>query len=156
MIHDYDTLPAYPDAMRGLASLGRVPDLRKFAFSNGRMADVERVLKNSGLIGFFDGIISVDAVRSFKPDPAVYKHLLAETKSSADRVWLISGNSFDVIGAKSVDFKAIWLRRSAANIFDSWEFQPDAVISSVEEIGEVVSRPESSSTESSSAKSGNW
>lgn len=143
LLRTYDTLPAYPDATSGLLELSGIPNIRKYAFSNGLKADVEKVLKNAGLIDFFDGVISVDEVKSFKPDPVVYRHLISSVDSPAERTWLISGNSFDVIGAKSAGLGAIWLRRAQANILDSWEYKPDAVIGSIEEISGFIAASES-------------
>lgn len=155
LLRTYDTLPPYTDALNGLKTLSEKPEIRKFAFSNGQKTDVERVLRNSGLLDFFDGVVSVEAVKSFKPDPAVYEHFLSETRASAGNAWLISGNSFDVIGAKAFGMRAIWVRRSRTNIFDSWEFQPDAVVSSMAEISQILAAINSGDVEASTAKSGN-
>lgn len=154
LMRTYDTLPAYADAVNGLKAIADRPEIAKFAFSNGRKADVEQVLQNSGLLGFFEGVVSVEGAESFKPDPLVYGHLLSETGAVAGNAWLISGNSFDVIGAKAFGMMAIWLRRSMANIFDSWDFQPDAVVASMEEIPSILAAFNSGDAETSTAKSG--
>jgi 2-haloacid dehalogenase len=46
----------------------------------------------------------------------------------------VSGNPFDVIGAKACGLKAAWLRRDPQRIFDPWEFSPDVVVRNLEEL----------------------
>ena len=61
----YLELPAYPDARPGLERLQARGD-RRFAFSNGRPDDLERLLVHSGLDTLLDGIVSVQDVASYK------------------------------------------------------------------------------------------
>ena len=70
-----------------------------YAFSNGKYEDVEALLNAADLMKFFTRVVSVDDVRSFKPDPSVYLHFLSESESTASVAWLVSSNPFDVIGA---------------------------------------------------------
>ncbi len=46
-----------------------------------------------------DVVISVDEVKRFKPDPAVYAYLRTWLETRPENTWLISSNPFDVIGA---------------------------------------------------------
>lgn len=133
----YRHLPAYPgtsEALRTLAASG----CRCFAFSNGEPAELERLLAGAGLTEFLDGIVSVDPVQSFKPDPAVYAHFLNTAGSDASGTWLVSGNPFDVIGALTAGWKSTWLRRDEKAVFDPWGIEPTAVIGSLKELRAVV------------------
>jgi len=46
----------------------------------------------------------------------------------------VSGNPFDVIGAKAAGLRAAWLRRDPQRVFDPWEFSPDVVVGNLEEL----------------------
>ena len=70
---------------------------RLFAFSNGAAEAVEEVLRTSGLRVRFEGVVSCDALETFKPNPDVYRYFMKEAGGSND-AWLIFGNPFDVIG----------------------------------------------------------
>jgi 2-haloacid dehalogenase len=70
-----------------------------YAFSNGSRQTVERLLQRAGIDEYFTGIVSVEDVRSFKPDPEVYAHLLKSCGLPANNVFLVSSNPFDVLGA---------------------------------------------------------
>lgn len=123
----YSRLPAFDDVAHGLTQ-ARDAGFRLFAFSNGTADAVETVLANAGIRDYFLGIVSVDDVRSFKPDPVVYHYFLEKTGAEAAGSWLISGNPFDVIGAMSAGMQAAWVKRSPEAIFDPWDIEPTITI----------------------------
>lgn len=137
LMASYLELPAYPDAAPALDRL-RAGRHRRFAFSNGLPADLERLLTHAGLIDRLDGIVSVHEVASYKPDPAVYRHFLETTGSRAADTWLISGNPFDVIGARAAGWNAAWVRRDPAAVFDPWGIEPTATIADLRELPEAI------------------
>src|SRR5262245_53787956 len=71
----YRELPAFADVAAGLQALAGLP-LRLLAFSNGRRDDVEALLMRANIRSHFSGVVSLLDVRTFKPDPAAYKHFL--------------------------------------------------------------------------------
>ena len=119
LLASYRRLPAFPDALQALKTL-RPLGHRLYAFSNGTAADVEWLLKQAGIDEFFFDIISVDEVKRFKPDPAVYQHFLKRADAEAGGSWLISGNPFDVLGALACGFKSAWIKRNPEALFDPW------------------------------------
>ena len=127
LMQAYTVLPAFPDVEPALAQL-ETAGYRRVAFSNGSAAAVELLLKTAGLRQFFDAVVSVEEVETFKPAPAVYEHLLGRCDASADETWLVSSNPFDVIGALSAGLKAAWVKRSSAAVFDPWGIEPTAVV----------------------------
>lgn len=126
----YRTLPAFPDVEDGLSKL-KSSSCRMFAFSNGRAEDVANLLQNAKIDGYFEDIVSVDEIKSYKPNPAVYSHFLRRSGSVGSEAWLISSNSFDVVGALSAGMRAAWIRRSPEAIFDLWEFKPTVEVDSL-------------------------
>ncbi|WP_455218088.1 haloacid dehalogenase type II [Kaarinaea lacus] len=138
LIDSYSTLPAFEDVAEGLSRF-RSAAFRLFAFSNGTAEAVSTLLKKARLDGYFDGIVSVDEIRSFKPNPDVYHHFLEKTNAKAEQSWLVSGNPFDVIGALSAGMKAAWIRRSADTVFDPWGMEPTLVVSGMVELYEELS-----------------
>lgn len=130
LLAQYRSLPAFPDAAAALQDLvGR--GYKLVAFSNGTENAVRKLLDHAGLLRNFQAVISVDDVRSFKPDPAVYAHLAERAGQPGSAIWMISSNPFDVIGAKSYGLRSAWVRRDKNRIFDPWEFSPDLVVTSL-------------------------
>jgi 2-haloacid dehalogenase len=127
----YRTLPAFPDVAPGLAALAGLP-LRLMAFSNGRRDDVEALLAHAGIRDRFEGVVSLLDIRTFKPDPAAYRHF--REAAGGSEAWLVSSNPFDVIGALAAGLKAAWVRRSAAAVFDPWDMEPTAIVGSLDEL----------------------
>ena len=127
---EYDVLPAFPDVKEGLNIIKELK-CRMFAFSNGKAENVQRLLQNAGLQHYFDGIVSVDDIKSYKPNPAVYAYFMRKTESIASKSWLISSNPFDVIGAISNGMRSVWIKRTPNAIFDPWEIEPTAIAESI-------------------------
>ena len=133
LLAEYLRLPAYPDAAGALKTLQQ-QGFRMVAFSNGTERSVRALLKHAGILERFSGIVSVDALRTFKPNPAVYGHLAKRVRGPKTSVWVISSNSFDVIGAKACGFRAAWVQRAPNAVLDPWGFSPDLVLHSLKEL----------------------
>ncbi|WP_028670988.1 haloacid dehalogenase type II [Saccharospirillum impatiens] len=128
----YRHLPAFPDAvglLQQLSSMG----VRAFAFTNGEAAIASELLTNAGLIDELDGIVSVDLLRTFKPDPRVYQHFLETADTLAADTWLISGNPFDILGARHAGWRTAWVRRTEAP-FDPWDEAPDISVTCLSDL----------------------
>ncbi len=137
LLKSYSTLPAFRDAMQGLKDV-RAAGHRLFAFSNGQSHAVDTVLANAGIREYLEGTVSVDSISTFKPNPAAYHHFLTSTGSTARDGWLVSSNSFDVIGAVAIGMNAAWVQRSTSVVFDPWEFQPTITLSSLEKLANTL------------------
>jgi 2-haloacid dehalogenase len=123
LLERYKSLPAFDDVAQGLTQL-KAKNYRLFAFSNGERHTVDALLKNAGIAEYFDGIVSADDIKIFKPNPAVYSHFLRQANSTGAHTWLISSNPFDVTGALSHGMHSAWIKRTNDAIFDPWELQP--------------------------------
>lgn len=138
---DYLNLPAFPDvlpALEALKSLG----CKLLAFSNGVESSLRTLLGNAGLLSYFGDVVSVDDIKTFKPNPDVYGYLVSRGGSQNGETWLVSSNPFDVIGAKAAQLKAAWVRRSPEAVFDPWEFEPDIVVADLMALTTAFGRPD--------------
>lgn len=120
----YSNLKPYPDVTPSLKLL-KQRNYALVAFSNGVESSLRILLSNAGLNDYFENIISVDVLQTFKPNPNVYKYLATKTETDLSSCWVISSNPFDVIGAKSAGLNTAWIQRDLNNIFDPWEYTPD-------------------------------
>lgn len=138
MLALYQQLPAYADAAGCLQSLDR-KHFRPYLLSNGGLDDIQQLLACNRLEDMLDAIVTVESVRTFKPDPAVYQHFLAVTESAPENTWLISSNPFDVIGAAHVGLHTAWIQRDSSNVFDPWEYRPNLVLNGLQSLaGEIL------------------
>jgi len=96
------------------------------AVSNGEPEELQAGRNHAGIKAHLHGSISVHDARAFNPAPAVYQHFRSRSGAAADDTWLISGNPFDICGARAAGWHALWLQRAPATVFDPWEFAPNA------------------------------
>ncbi|MEM7026622.1 MAG: haloacid dehalogenase type II [Pseudomonadota bacterium] len=137
LLECYRLLPAFADVDIGLKKLVE-SNYRLFAFSNGTANAVNELLVTAGIKDYFQEIISVDDIKSFKPNPAVYSHFLRQSEAKGNSAWLISSNPFDVIGAISAGMRAAWVRRSKSSIYDPWGIEPTITIESLDDLHEKL------------------
>lgn len=137
LMQAYRVLPAYDDVPASLELL-RNEGHRLYPFSNGTVEMVTAVLEHASIDHFFEDVISVDSLQTFKPSPEVYRHVVAIADVAPENCWLVSSNGFDVIGAVSAGMKAAWLKRFDGVVFDPWEFEPTQIIHSLGELSQIV------------------
>ena len=126
LLEQYKILPAFDDVKKGLEQL-KAQNYRLFAFSNGAADAVNTLLETAGISDYFEGVVSADDMKTFKPNPGVYSHFLREANSTGANTWLISSNPFDITGAISHGMRGAWIKRSEDSIFDPWEIQPTTI-----------------------------
>jgi 2-haloacid dehalogenase len=133
LIEQYQNLRPFPDVIPGIESLSS-KGFTLVAFSNGVEATARTLLDRAGVLGHLNGVISVDDVKSFKPDPEVYRYLARRLGSLPSETWLVSSNPFDVIGAKAAGLAAAWIQRKPDDRFDPWGIEPDFVAPDLESL----------------------
>ena len=131
LVKEYQTLRPFPDVISGLKAM-KEEGHTLVAFSNGVEATARTLLERAGILSYLEGVISVDDLRTFKPDPQVYLYLAGRLRRAPEETWLVSSNPFDVIGAKATGLKAAWIRRSPDVQFDPWDIEPDLVAPDLE------------------------
>jgi 2-haloacid dehalogenase len=137
LLNLYRVLPAFDDVAEGL-SRAKESGYKIFAFSNGGRDAVESLLKHAGIRDYFIDVVSVDEIKSFKPDPDVYRHFLKRAGASGTDAWLISSNPFDVIGAISSGMRAAWVKRAPDALFDTWGIEPTLTANSLSNLAEQI------------------
>jgi len=139
LLESYRHLPPFPDVVPALDAL-HAEGARLLAFSNGVAQTVHDLLCNAGIRDRFEDIVSVDEVKTFKPDPVAYLHYVRRACASCTACWLVSANPFDVIGAVSAGMQAAWVQRDPAVPFDPWELGPTAVVADLGELAQAIMR----------------
>lgn len=127
----YAELPAFGEVLDALKEL-KEAGFRCVAFSNGTEEAVAGLLGRAGVTAWLDELISVDDIKRFKPDPAVYAYLRSRLDARPEHTWLVSSNAFDVIGAKHAGLKSAWVRRRSDAPFDPWGIEPDMTVTDLE------------------------
>lgn len=95
----YDDLDPFADATDALSRLR--DEYTVAVLSNGNPEMLEPLAENAGLAPHLDEIVSADEVRTFKPDPAVYRNAADRLDRDLGECTLVSSNAWDVAGAAS-------------------------------------------------------
>ncbi|HSD55143.1 MAG TPA: haloacid dehalogenase type II [Burkholderiales bacterium] len=125
------TFPEVSEALR------RLHGIRLAILSNGSPAMLEPVVFNADLHGVITDVLSVDAVRIFKPDPRVYQLAVERLGVPAKAIGFVSSNCWDVIGAKAFGFRTFWINRAGAPV-DEMGVRPDHELRSLAELPALV------------------
>ena len=143
-MHAYDSLSTFPDVEPALKMLSSNEGIDCVVFSNGTRDMVSNSVNKSPDLSphasIFKKLVSVDFIQSFKPMPEVYKYL-AHTMNMAgqeSQMWLVSGNPFDVTGARAVGMQAAWVDRAGKGWQDKLSLEPTVVVKSLEQIAAVI------------------
>jgi 2-haloacid dehalogenase len=128
----YEELEAYADVAPVLKAL-RASGGRTAILSNGSPSMLENAVRAAGLPDQFDAIISIDALRVYKPRPAVYGLVAKRFATAPQEVLFLSSNRWDVAGAKAFGFQTVWLNRTGKT--DEYtDLPPDRIIRSLDEL----------------------
>jgi 2-haloacid dehalogenase len=123
LLEGYFTLEPFPDT----AVLTRLGDIPRAILSNGSPTMLNAVVSNSGLTSRFQHVLSVDAVKSYKPSPDAYRIATDCLGLEAKDIVFVSSNGWDVAGAASFGFRACWLNRQNAPL-EMLGQKPEAII----------------------------
>jgi 2-haloacid dehalogenase len=99
-------------------------------FSNGTVPQLEAILADTGIGGYFAHVISVDEVGVYKPAPAVYQHAARRLGRPIADVWLVSANPFDAAGGKAAGMRVCKLERQPS-IRYAFAPPPDLILTSL-------------------------
>lgn len=120
LMDEYACLSAFPDVLPALRQLrdvrtaGRNEPIGLAILSNGNPQMLDIAVKSAGMSGLFDHVLSVDAVRAFKPAPSTYALGTQAFGAAAREIVFVSSNGWDASGANWFGYTVFWLNRQGA------------------------------------------
>jgi 2-haloacid dehalogenase len=136
LMDTYLRLEAFPE-VRG--ALSRLADRPCAILSNGAPGMLDAVVAHNDLGERLRAVISVDAVRTFKPHPAVYALGPSRLGLARGEIAFVSSNAWDVAGAKAFGFQVVWVNRQQAPL-DELGVTPDLEVSTLTELADALGR----------------
>lgn len=128
LMEEYRKLALYPDVA---AAMNRIKTGKRAILTNGSPDMIDPLVAQSGLA--LDAVLSVDALKVYKPAPEVYQLAVDKLKTPKKDVVFVSSNCWDALGAKSFGFTVFWINRGKAPV-DRLGFQPDRIAASLDEV----------------------
>jgi 2-haloacid dehalogenase len=130
LLDAYLTLACFPEVQDALARLEGRP---RAILSNGSPKMLEAAVSSSGIGPLLQHVISVDAVKTYKPSPEVYALGPEVIGIPAGDLLFVSSNAWDVAGAKSFGYQVTWCNRTHAPA-EELGLRPDYEITRLDEL----------------------
>ncbi|GMA64223.1 haloacid dehalogenase type II [Alicyclobacillus fastidiosus] len=135
LLNAYLSLEHYPEVAEALHAF----QPRKLAIlSNGTTHMLTTVVQNAGLTSYFDQILSVDPLQTYKPEPQVYQLAVSTLGVAKEHILFVSSNGWDVAGSKAFGFTVGWINRQNKTT-EELGVQPDHVVRNLLQLAEVIS-----------------
>lgn len=136
LIERYNDLERFADVEPGLELLKEAGHAM-IVFSNGAPHMLEALMDSAELRPYFQGFVSVDEVKTYKPSPKTYRHAARRLGRPIGEVRLVSSNPFDDIGAQAAGMKSAWVDRSGG-LFDTLGPTPEIVVGTLTELADAM------------------
>ena len=129
-------LPPHPEVAKSLEKL-REAGLRMATLTNSTQQVAEAQMENSGLRGYFEQILSADAVKRLKPAPEPYRMAAESLGVEMGQVRLIAAHSWDVAGALRAGCAAAFVARPGM-VLDPLVERPEVVGVDLREVADRI------------------
>ena len=126
----YLSLACFPEVPAALERLAGRP---RAVLSNGSPTMLAAAVASSGLARYLDHVISVDAVRTYKPSPLVYALGPGALGIPAGELLFVSSNGWDAAGAKAFGYQVAWCNRTDAPE-EELGVRPDVVVRTLDQL----------------------
>lgn len=136
LMEQYFSLDTYPDVLPGLRRL-HAAGKSTAILSNGSSNMLAAAVGNAALRDLLDATLSVDAVRTFKPDPRVYELACDHFRIDKQQICFVSSNGWDAAGAACFGFQVVWLNRGGLPR-ETLPAHPDVEIASLAELPDLL------------------
>jgi 2-haloacid dehalogenase len=136
LLDAYFKLDAFADARAALKAL-RAKGHKTGILSNGSPPMLKAAVEAARLGSDLDAVLSVDALKMFKPRPEVYALVTKEFKCAPSDVAFVSSNRWDVMAGVSVGFRAFWINRSG--LPDEYpDFAPAGILNNLSALADIA------------------
>lgn len=106
----YLDLKPWPEAREVLGAL-REAGLRLGFVSNFTPNMLQSAIKNAALEGYFEQVLSTNAIKRFKPDAAAYRMAMEGFRLPREEILFVPFAGWDAAGAKWFGYETFWVNR---------------------------------------------
>jgi 2-haloacid dehalogenase len=135
LVDGWRFLRPYVDVAPTLRALGQA-GVQIGALTNASAEAGEAAIANAGLSELIHVLISVETIRTYKPDPRAYE-LVTSQFDGASRVVFVTSEGWDATGAAEFGLQVVWCNRGGAPP-ETLGASPQWTIPSLRELCEIV------------------
>lgn len=126
------SLPPHPEVPESLEMLQHA-GFRLATLTNSPPQILEAQMQHAGLRPYFERLLSVDAVRQFKPARAAYEYAAHELGVAITDIRLVAAHDWDIAGALHAGCAAAFIARPG-QVLGGLQAKPDIVGASLQEV----------------------
>lgn len=103
------------------------------ALTNVPMDIIDSRMERTGLVSYFEAVLSAEAVEKYKPAADVYKWAAQQLGLACSDILLVSAHGWDIAGAANAGMQTAYLQ-SKQRLFYPLAPQPDLWLSNIEDL----------------------
>jgi 2-haloacid dehalogenase len=134
----YLAIRCWPEAPAALRSL-KAKGIRLAFLSNMTRQMLEAGIRNSGLEGIFNDVLSTDRVAAFKPDPRAYQMGVDALGLRREEILFAAFAGWDAAGAKAFGYPTFWVNRQNQPA-EELGFLPDSSGGTLDDLVQYLAR----------------
>ncbi len=109
-------LPVYEEVQKGLSVLHN-HDFLIAALTNSPQQTVLDRMERTGLISYFEMVLSAEHVKKYKPSPEVYEWACKKLKVKPEETLMVSAHGWDIAGAANAGMQTAYMKQSKQMLY---------------------------------------
>jgi 2-haloacid dehalogenase len=105
-------LPVQDEVQEGLSSLSS-HDYRLAALTNSPLKIVGERMERTGLISYFEMLLSAEEVKKYKPAKEVYDWAAKKLNTDVEKIMMVSAHSWDIAGAVNAGMQTTFIKKNS-------------------------------------------
>lgn len=109
-------LPVHEEVQEGLSQLSKA-EFRIAALTNSPAKTVMERMERTGLISYFEAVLSAEQVRKYKPCVEVYTWAASKLDVPVNEVLLVSAHGWDIAGGANAGMQTAYVQQSKQMLY---------------------------------------
>lgn len=109
-------LSAYPDVEKGFKLL-KSAGYRLATLTNSPSETQRAQLEHAGLSSYFEKMLSIDAIKKYKPATETYQYAARELQVPIGEILLVAAHGWDIAGALQAGMQAAFIERKGQSLY---------------------------------------
>jgi 2-haloacid dehalogenase len=112
-------------------------DFTIIALTNAPEKTVSERMERTGLISYFEMVLSAETIKKYKPEKKVYEWAAQKLNIKTNEMLMVTSHDWDVAGAANAGMKTAFLKRDKQILFPL-SSNPDIIANSLSEIVSIL------------------
>lgn len=129
-------LPVHDGVQEGLSALSD-ENFRIAALTNSPEATVRQRMERTGLISYFEYVLSAEHVQKYKPSVEVYNWASRKVSAMPEEIMMVSAHGWDIAGAANAGMKTAYIRQRKQMLYPLAP-KPDFVVDNLPQLAQLL------------------